>query len=337
MYVTNSLWHIETASGLVYEGRSLADFSMESSWEKQTDTAKLTLPGNAYIDKQPVDKGIGSLFHGGDKVSISLGYDGNLEEVFQGYVAAVKPNTRVTLELEDAMYLFKRTSAPNVALRNATVKSVVDLLVAEVNKQYPSANIKANYVGTQQIGAFRMSRVTCSEVLNVLRKSYGVQAFFRGGSTLYTGLAYTRTEAGYSKTVEVNLQRGIPVDGNNLTWQDKEDIKIEVDATCFKPDNTTLKLTAGAKGGEKRTYLVYGNLSESQLRKQAEEAADTYRYSGYSGTITLFGLPFAKQGDKLALTDPRLSDRSGTYLIKSVKRSFGMGGYRQTIELDRKV
>lgn len=92
----------------------------------------------------------------------------------------------------------------------------------------------------------------------------------------------------------------------------------------------------GDTDGELRT-LNYYNLSKADLEKVAKKEAERIRYEGYRGSFTSFLLPQVQHGDTVILDDKKLPDRKGSYLVKSVTTTFGQGGGRQKIEIDRKV
>jgi hypothetical protein len=71
------------------------------------------------------------------------------------------------------------------------------------------------------------------------------------------------------------------------------------------------------------------DLAAAELKK--------YYYTGLRGKITVFGLPYVRQGDNVKLIDDKLPERNGVYKIKAVEYKGGTGGLRQVIELDYKI
>ena len=61
------------------------------------------------------------------------------------------------------------------------------------------------------------------------------------------------------------------------------------------------------------------------------------RYTGFKGTITTFGQYPTKHGDVAQLIDERHPERNGYFMIKGVRSTFGQGGYRQQISIERNV
>jgi hypothetical protein len=52
---------------------------------------------------------------------------------------------------------------------------------------------------------------------------------------------------------------------------------------------------------------------------------------------TVFGTPVVRHGDRVQIVDRTIPDRNGLYIAQKVETIFGLGGYRQIIELGVKV
>jgi len=92
----------------------------------------------------------------------------------------------------------------------------------------------------------------------------------------------------------------------------------------------------GDPEGEKRT-LTYFNVSKEELTKFAQLEIDKLKFTGSRGKITVFGTPVVRHGDRVQLIDKAIPDRNGLYLCAKVETTFGLGRYRQQIELGPKV
>ena len=75
----------------------------------------------------------------------------------------------------------------------------------------------------------------------------------------------------------------------------------------------------------------------SELLQYAAIRAMESRSNGLKGTITVFGEPFVRATDKVILENASDSEKNGTFQVESVIRTYGSGGYRQIIELGRKI
>jgi len=78
-------------------------------------------------------------------------------------------------------------------------------------------------------------------------------------------------------------------------------------------------------------------VSVSEAKKLLQRETERLRYTGYRGSFTTFGKPDIRHGDIVNLSDPIFPERSGKYLVKRVRTTFGMNGYRQEVELESKT
>jgi hypothetical protein len=299
------------------------EVEVNSSWENLTDTAKITLPKKLSFKNKPLANGADALFKKGDKVKIELGYAGKLLEtlntVFEGYISAIKPNVPFTIECEDAMWLLKQSTVTK-SWKSVSLKA---LLFDTVN----GLDVIADDI---ELGQFRVTRVTPAQILQELKEKYGLYSWVRDGK-LYCGKVGSLLNANIRKFV---FQEDVI--SADLAYLRKNDIKIKVKGISILPNNTKIEVEEGDSDGELRTFNYY-NLKEADLRKVVKEDAARLRYEGYKGNFESFLLPFVRHGDIALLDDLLLPDRKGKYLIKSVNTTFGQGGGRQKIEIDRKL
>ncbi|OWP75687.1 hypothetical protein [Flavobacterium oreochromis] len=124
----------------------------------------------------------------------------------------------------------------------------------------------------------------------------------------------------------------------------------------FNDSNTPIAVELGDSNGPLlKTYVIHNddnknNISETKTpfkEKVAKITAELFQYaalrametkpSGLEGTFTTFGEPFVRPTDKVILENAKEKEKNGTFLVKAVKRTFGSNGYRQTIEIGRRV
>ncbi len=73
------------------------------------------------------------------------------------------------------------------------------------------------------------------------------------------------------------------------------------------------------------------------LKSVASMKSEKMIYEGYSGYFTTFGKPFVQHGDTVELQNLYMPAKSGKFKVKRVDYTFGSGGYRQKIELHKRV
>jgi hypothetical protein len=300
-------------------------FEIESTWDKFTDTAIVSLPRLIVYRKER--KRIESLVKVNDAVTIKAGYLPNLETRFVGFVSKIEPNVVTKIHCQDGAWLCKQ-KAINFSGQNMTIKKLI-------TDNFPAGLGTINAIDAA-IGSLRIKNMTLSQILDKVRTTYGVRTWFKG-LDIYSGLPYIQSDG---KTHEISFQRDIPLDGSSLEYQDGENIKLKVKAISILPDNTKIETEVGDADGEQRTFTTYNVTSVSELKKLAEQHADDLKFTGFRGSFTMFGEPFVQHGDKIILTDelnPERGDGSTKYGVKSVRNEFDVtSGFRQIIELGQK-
>lgn len=303
------------------------EVEVSSSWDMVTDTAKITIPKKVTFEGKPIVVGANSLFKRGDKVEIRLGYGTVLNTVFTGYISAIKPKLPIEISCDDEMYLLKKKLVEPKAYKSITLKNLLTELIGS------TLPFETNFDLTME--NFRIgNNLTVAQVLEEIRKTYGVVSFVREGK-LYVGFAYLEK---LRKEHKFDFQQNV-VTTDDLEYRRLDDIKLKVKATSISTSDKKKKrieIELGDADGETRT-LHYYNKTEPQLREIASQELLKLKYEGYFGSYEAFGEPFVRHSDVAVIIDQKVPEREGKYLIKSVNYTFGQGGYRQQIQLDRKV
>ncbi|MEM7372823.1 MAG: hypothetical protein AAF587_29650 [Bacteroidota bacterium] len=291
---------------------------VESSWENLTDVATIQVPRKLAFNGKAVAQG-DSLFRKGDRVTVKVGYDSELDTIFEGNVSAIKPLLPMAFDCQDDMWLLKQSNF-NLSYKSATIKQILSDI-----SPIPFQSVDGN------LGPFRISDVSGAQVLQELRRVYGLHSFIRSG-TLFCGLAYW----GDGATHTFKFGHHIIEEYTNLEYLKKEDIRLAIKAVSILPNNQKIEVKVGDDGGEVRTLPFLG-MDQAQLTATAEKHLEKFRIEGYKGSFSTFGQPSVMHGDTVELIDDTYPDRNGKYLVKSVRYSAGVNGYRQKIELDQKV
>ncbi len=282
-----------------------------------TDTCSITLPKRVKWDGEsetPIKRG--------DGVKVWLGYDGQLELAFVGYVRDVGLKTPVVITCEDEMYRLKLTPAKPMAYRS------VDLSTLLADQGLGSAKV----MGEQMLGAYRVTDATVASLLGRLSEN-GIRSFYMmegGGSVLYSGVLFERG----TQPVQV-FRTGLNIiSDQNLTQQKAEAMRIKVKAVSLLPDNTKLKLELGDQDGELRTLHTY-NKQEAELRAWAEQELKRLKVDGLTGSFTTFGFRLVDKLDNIGIIID--GQKMGVYQVKKNVIKFGVSGYRQEITLGYRV
>ena len=286
--------------------------------DKLTTCAKITLPKKLKWDgseKIPVKRG--------DKVTISLGYDDNLQTAFSGFVRDVGFKTPVVITCEDDMFNLKQMPAKKVAYRSVTIEKLL---------KDQGISYRLNVMGEQSLGAYRVTADTVAALLGKLSQQ-GIRSFFRyedGEPVLYCGVLFERD----NKPSQVFKTGFNIISDQNLKQQKAENMRLRVKAVSLMPDNKKIKVEAGDADGEQRTLHTY-NKTESELKAWAQQEIKRLKRDGLSGSFTTFGHTLVDCLDAVGIIID--GTKMGVYQVKKNVIKYGDTGYRQEITLGLRV
>ena len=304
---------------------AIADCKIEEDTDTLTDTCKLQLPKNIQWQEAVTKNGKPPIGRG-DKVTVRLGYDGDLTTRFVGYVRSVDAKVPITIKCEDSMYLLKLKKALAKSWRNASLKEVLQHLLqgTEIDFQLIDNDL--------ELGSYRIVKETISEELQELKEKYMLSSYFRmidEKNVLYVGLKYP-----FDNRKKVVFRHGKNIISEDLEYRNKDDIRARVQAESFGAKHKKTTIEIGDKDGDLIKIRIDG-LSESELKKYAEKTLENYKKDGFKGSFVTFGTP---EVNKCDMVEIHASDgNSGVYLVKKNEIEFGMKGYRQKIELANSI
>ncbi|MCH4831578.1 hypothetical protein E5F92_002285 [Flavobacterium columnare] len=286
-----------------------------------TDTCTLELPKNIKWEGYLVKNGKLPIKRG-DRITIKLGYDDDLTFKFSGFIRSVDAKNPVKIHCEDGMFLLKTQKAPAKSYKDAMLKDVIGDLLEGTNIEFQLID------NDVKLGKYRITQPTVAQALQELKEKHMLSAYFRtidDKSVLYVGLTYPFDHRKKEKFVH-----GKNIISEEFEYRDKEEIRAKVEATSFGAKHKKTYLEVGDKDGDVIKIRIDG-LTESELKKYAENTLDKYKQTGFKGSFEAFGEPIVSKCD---MVEVHASDgNSGTYLIKKNEINFGMNGYRQKIEL----
>lgn len=311
----------------------LTDGKFNSTWKNFTDTGEITLPYKFSKNNKVIYAGKENLFKKGDPVTVESGYFPNKDLLFMGYVSAIIPKNPVILKVEDAAWLLKQNNL-TISFPTTTLKNLLNVCINKAKskaKGFVKEGLDKIIVEAvdAQLGTFRLTNVNIVNVLDELKKTYGLRSFFRG-NTLYVGLAYYAT----GKRAKLIFQEDIIED--DLEYLKRDELTFKVKAISMLENNRKIEIEVGDPSGEQRTITKY-NLSKEELKKVAEREIETLRYEGFRGKFKTFLQPVMYHGDEIELIDEDLPERNGVYLVEGVDYEIGVNGYFQIITLGAKI
>lgn len=319
---------IERADGRKLTFTAWHSVEIELDMDKINSSCKIKIPASARLQfKGDSGRNIQSAkeFNRGDKITVKLGYDNELMTEFTGFISRVNFTSPCEIECEGYEFLL-RSPCETKTWAKTNMKEVLQYIIKDteivLSNDVPDVNF------TKFIIPANMTKL---EALQMVKEKYGMTIFF-DGSLLYAGLAYVLDNG----TVKYKLGWNTIKD-NELKYRNAEDVSLKIKAVWIKPDNTKIEAEVGDPKGNQRTLFFYNVSSKSELEKLAKEEIQKYKYSGYEGKITTFLQPFAKPGMKGILSDPKYSERDGTYYITKVTTKADKGGGRRTVDFTIKI
>lgn len=286
--------------------------------EKLTDECRITLPKKVKWDGEP-DIPV----RRGDMVSVSLGYDGELQAAFSGYVRDVGFKTPIVLVCEDEMFKLKQQPAQKKAYRNVDLETLL---------KDQGIGCEIRVFGEQRLGQYRVTADTVASLLGKLQQQ-GIRSFFRtedGQPVLYCGVLFER-ETSPSQVFATGLNI---IDDQSLEQQQADTMRLRVKAVSLMPDNKKVKVEVGDADGELRVLHTY-NKTESELKAWAEQEMKRLKRDGLTGSFKTFGYRLV---DKLDVIGMKIDgEKKGCYQVKKNVIKYDSGGFRQEITLGYRV
>jgi hypothetical protein len=333
-----------------FELSFINEVEVNTSWDKFTKTAKVTFPRNINYEGKNIFVGTDALFKRKDKIKIELGYSPKFRTVFEGYITKVGANLPVVIECEDEMFLLKNTKItypektgtitvsktgrklkkPIIVSDPITLNELLDFMLPDDVKYKIIVNKPSGvgYTNDVNLGKFTATKVSVTEILDTLKKEYGLYSYFVNG-VLHVGLP---SNAADSNTEEFAFEETI-INSEGLEYQQSDDLNIKIVAISMDANNTKKQIEVGDTDGSQRTYYTYA-ASDDDLKTFANLKLKEVKYTGYKGRIETFGEPFVKHGDIAKITSKKRPEQDGYYQIIGVNYSMSvMGGYRQTIDV----
>ena len=307
--------------------RLLEKVVIHRSVENLADTATITLP--AYRLRHPItlkDKDGQDQIHEGDTISISLGYDDQLETEFTGYIDdIITSQNSIEIRCMDPLWLFKNTSVKDEAHGKIKAKDLLNHICQQVD---PNITVNCDYDFTYD--KFIIRKATAYDVLTKIHEEIKADIYFEDG-TLHLHPPYSVVN---EKTVKLDFARNI--ESSDLKYIRAKDRKIEVVVTIKKPNGDKVEKKYGTDGGQKIALI---SPSEDALEAQniAENEYNSRCFEGYEGSITGWLIPYVQPAMAILLHDDDLPERDGKYYVVATETTYSKNGGQRKITLGRRL
>jgi hypothetical protein len=283
------------------------------------DTAVVVIP-KRYGNK--ADGSLREYLAEGDRAILELGYNGEMNVEFEGYIREVESGFPMKLHLDDETYTLRKNSFVK-SWKSVTLKEVLQYIAPDYEIECHDTNL----------GKFQIDSQSTLSVLRELKTKYGFYTSIKG-KKLICKFKYETVQA---KTVHV-YDFSKNVKKSSLRYKRKEDKKIRICAVSYSRDGKKIKEEVGDKDQYANTKtLSFTDKTSKQLRELATAEYNRVCFDGFEGTVTGYGIPLTKAGDTLELISEREPERDGKYLIESVRVRYGNAYYERINKLSYKV
>jgi hypothetical protein len=297
-----------------YRFRRVVSCTVEAGWEKLTTTAEIVVSRN--IKGYGVED-IKNLFRRGDKVVIYAGYNGDLIKEFEGFITQLKEDSNFIFKCEDSMYLFK-AGVVNFSKKNCKLEDVLNACL-KVVKDNHGVTIETD-IADASIGSVRIKNLSPSQVLLKLKDDMSLYSYFKDG-VLYSGKIFQDD----STVTILSFDRERNIKAHSLEFKTADDTKVKVKVTSVTSSGKKIEATAGDEDGAVSTIELYGIESKSELQKKAEDKLQLMKVDGFSGSVTLFGVPRVVFGEELQFRSDEFQFKNVRHYADSTIFKYGPG------------
>lgn len=316
------------------------ELNVKRSIHNYVNTATIDIPSLANIVRKsgttsPNAVVTSSQFTEGDKVKISVGYDGNNRTEFEGFVTKKGVSMPLTIDCEGYSYQLRRNKVSGYWKEI----SVTDLLKKAV--EGTDVTIKSN-VDIKLVNV-KAKEAPGVEILDfILKATEGtISIFFSEPTVLFAGLVYSEVKAGNDVFGfgEVKYRPGFNCpQQNDLKKRTLSDNPVVVNMLKRTATGTVFsKLSDEVSALATKYKKEMKHLAEAFLKQVAQEKQDRLNYIGYEGKINGFWEPYCEPGYTAYLKDSRYPELDGYYLVEDVEVTFGVGGGRRISSLGAKI
>lgn len=303
--------------------------NIKKSVKSIIDTAVIKIPAlgriierNGVLPLTSIETAM--VFKEGDKVEIKLGYNGELETEFIGFIRRVNLSTPISIELEGYSRQLRMQNI-SASWKKVTVREVLERITQGTDITLSPAIPKINLTN------FSIANRNGLFVLEYLKEKLLLCIYFNG-SELYAGLE----EAVIKDTTIYKLGWNV-IKSDRLKIRNGSDNKVRVRlVTKSKGAAKRVLFEAGDIGGAVVERHILFNRDSSFLQNKANEFLKQLKYDGYEGSITAFLQPYCEPSYAAVIQDKKYN-RSGKYFVTSTEVEFGMKGARRIVEISYRL
>lgn len=311
-------WHIEI--GRSYKLILLDSVTITRSVEQLADTAEIVLPGSVFNKAIKIE----SLIRRGDPVTIEAGYDGNNVTEFTGYLEAIATDDgSIKLRCEDGIFNFRKPIADKEFI-NPDVKDLLNYACQQIGGYTLSCDYTFKY------DKFVVRGYTAYDLVKKIQEECKANVYLKG-NVLHVHPQYKEIFGQARYSFQQNIEK------SDLEYKIAEDRPFEAIVEGKGKDGKVIRITAGRKGGDTETVKRDGVSDIASLQALADELVKRRSYSGYSGSLTGWLVPYCDAGYKVSITDLDYEYKDGDYYVLEVVTKISKSGGERTVKIGAKI
>jgi hypothetical protein len=315
--VLNIDWYIEFKTAEKrYQLALMSECEVISSVDNLSDTATIVLPEAVMNDVLNFDDKISR----GTEVIIRMGYDGDLQTEFVGFIKDITTNdSSLKILCEDALFLF-RVGVPDIEMKPTSLTEVAQYLIDNIDSSY---TLKCDYDINYE--KFTIHQATGYDVLKKLQDETKANIYFDSElKQLHIHPPYVEKGGEALYSMQYNIEN------SSLEFKNRLDNKVEVTVESTNIRGEVSKVVSGTTGGDKVTLKV-GAMDNASMERIANAEVLKRSASGYEGSYDGWLLPFVKPTYSIRIKDEDYSNKTGWYYCKSVVTKLSESGGQRTI------
>lgn len=313
----NMDWQINIGK---YQLALLAGCTIHKSVELLADTCVIELPAASENQALRIEEQLKR----GDKVTVQLGYDGQLNKEFEGYLLNIATDDgTLIINCEDKLFLFRK-QVKDKEFKNSSVKAIAQYLIDEIG-----IDIDLNCSLPLSYEKFVISKATAYDVLKKLQDE-------TKGNIYIVNDALQIHHPYSEKTGDVKYSFQENIEECNLKYVRKEDKRIEIVINKTSKDGKKKEFRYGTSGGQIVPLDGNGLDDESCLEKAKNEYANRW-FDGYEGDITTWLIPNVEPAFTATLPDEDYEYKDGKYYVSAVTTTFNESGAERKVQLGIKL
>lgn len=316
---------VKTATG-TYQIGMVDSVKIKKSVETLSDTAEVVLPGVYVNEALSVEK----YLKVGDDVTIRLGYLGNMQTEFKGYLKVIKTDDgSITLECEDGLFQW-RTPLKDVQLTNININTLLQRVCSEVNQAKGTAfRVSCDY--DFSYGKYTFYKANAIDILKQIQDETKANIYFED-DVLHIHPPYSQIV----NATPVIYDFAVNVEKSDLKYVKAADKNVCVEVTFHNEKGEKKTITEGKKDGTKKQLMV-NLISEQSAKKVAESEYNIWCYDGYEGSLTGWLLPYVEPSYRVTIKDDDYPDKEGDYYVIATEVEFSSSGGVRKVMLGRKI